>query len=87
MKNKSPAVVHIDNTARPQIISKKSNPILSNILKEYHKITNIPTLINTSFNLHEEPIVLNPKDALKLLINEGIDILAIYPFIVFKKSS
>ena len=87
MKNKSPAVVHIDNTARPQIISKKSNPILSNILKEYHKITNIPTLSNTSFNLHEEPIVLNPKDALKLLINEGIDILAIYPFIVFKKSS
>ena len=87
MSNRTPAVVHIDNTARPQIVSKKSNQVLSNILEEYHKITNIPTLINTSFNLHEEPIVLKPKDALTLLIKNGIDVLAMYPFIIFKKRS
>jgi len=86
MKKKSPAVVHIDNTARPQIVSKKSNLILSNILEEYYKISKIPSLINTSFNLHEEPIVIKPKDALTLLIKNGIDVLAMYPFIIFKRS-
>ena len=85
LEKSSSAVVHIDKTARPQIVSKKNNPMLSKILEEYYKISKIPNLINTSFNLHEEPIVLNPKQALKLLKKNGIDILAIPPFLVFNK--
>ncbi|MFZ5801149.1 MAG: carbamoyltransferase C-terminal domain-containing protein, partial [Candidatus Omnitrophota bacterium] len=57
MQKVSPAVVHIDGTARPQILSKEDNPRFYKILKSYHKLTGIPNLINTSFNIHEEPIV------------------------------
>lgn len=85
MEKQSPAVVHIDNTARPQIITNKINPVLNRILKEYYKISKIPNLINTSFNLHEEPIVLNPKHAITLLKKGGIDVLVIPPFLVFNK--
>tara|TARA_B100001540_G_scaffold117228_2_gene105127 strand:+ start:2341 stop:4029 length:1689 start_codon:yes stop_codon:yes gene_type:complete len=85
LKKKSPGVVHIDNTARPQIITKKNNPVVSKILNEYYKISGTPSLVNTSFNLHEEPIVLTPEHALTLLKKEGIDVLAIPPYIVTKK--
>ena len=51
------AVVHVDNTARPQIIDRKVNEIYYDIVHEFYKITGIPVLVNTSFNVHEEPIV------------------------------
>ena len=65
MKKISPATVHVDGTARPQIIFKKQNPLVYEILDKYFKICKIPNLINTSFNMHEEPIVCSPKDAIK----------------------
>ena len=85
MRKLSPAVVHIDGTARPQIVTKSINSELYQILKEYHKLTAIPSLINTSFNLHEEPIVRTPKEAISLLIKDGIDVLAMPPFIIYRK--
>jgi len=85
LTNNSPAVVHIDKTARPQVITKKINPILTKILEEYYKISKIPSLINTSYNLHEEPIVLNPKEALSLLEKNGVDVVAMPPFLIFNK--
>ena len=84
LKKQSPAIVHVDGTARPQILNKKINSNAYKILEEYHNITGIPSLINTSFNAHEEPIVNSPKDALKLLKQNGIDILCIPPYIVYK---
>ena len=68
MKKKSPAVVHIDGTARPQVIRKEDNEDYHEILMEYQKLTGIPNLVNTSFNLHEEPIVENPAQALHAFI-------------------
>ena len=65
MKIKCPAVVHVDGTARPQLIDKKTNKKYYSILKEYKKLTGISTLVNTSFNLHDEPIVNTPTDALR----------------------
>ena len=85
LRKLSPAVVHIDGTARPQIITKSLNPELYQVLNEYHKLTGIPSLINTSFNLHEEPIVRTPKEAISLLIKDGIDVLAMPPFIIYRK--
>lgn len=82
MKKVAPAVVHIDSTARPQIINKTDNERIYNILKEYKKITNIPVLINTSFNLHEEPIVNTPEDALKVLKQKSVDVLIINNFYI-----
>lgn len=77
MKKIAPATVHIDGTARPQIINSSDNERVYKILKEYKSITGIPVLVNTSFNLHEEPIVNTPKDALKVLEQKAVDVLII----------
>jgi len=75
MKMTCPATVHIDGTARPQLISHKQNPLMHDILTQYHEICGIPALVNTSFNVHEEPIVASPEDALKGFFLSGLDYL------------
>ncbi len=81
-----PAVTHIDNTARPQLINKKDNPSYYKIVEEYKKISKIPTMVNTSFNMHEWPIVCTPKDAIKSFSEGKLDYLAIGNYLVsFKK--
>ena len=77
MRTHSPAVVHVDGTARPQIVEESSNPRYYKILHEYFKLTGIPSLINTSFNLHEEPIVCSPTDALRAFQEGGLDYLVL----------
>ncbi len=77
MKQHCPAVVHVDGTARPQLVEKQTNPSYYRILKEYHRITGLPSLINTSFNMHEEPIVCTPKDAIRGFTKGQLDYLAI----------
>jgi len=74
-KEKAPAVVHIDGTARPQTINYQQNPSYYKILKYYYEKTGIPCIINTSFNVHEEPIVYSPDDAIKSFKEGRIDIL------------
>jgi carbamoyltransferase len=86
MKEKSPATVHVDGTARPQVINEQDNPSYYKILKEYHRLTGIPTLVNTSFNMHEEPIVCTPLDAVRSFLQGHLDYLAIGPFLVKGKS-
>jgi carbamoyltransferase len=76
MKKHFPAVVHVDGTARPQIIDERTNPSYYRIVDEYRKLTGLPTLINTSFNMHEEPIVCTPSDALRGFIDGDLDYLA-----------
>ncbi|MCX6710286.1 MAG: carbamoyltransferase, partial [Candidatus Woesearchaeota archaeon] len=82
MRKKAPAVVHVDNTARPQIVSEKNNPSFYKILKQYRNISGIPAIINTSFNMHEEPIVCSPEDALSTFLKAGLDYLAIGSYLV-----
>ena len=79
---KFPAAVHIDNTARPQLIDKKYNSLLYDLILNYKKITNSGTLINTSFNMHEEPIVCSPKDALRAFKLGNLDYLFIGNYIL-----
>jgi carbamoyltransferase len=76
MKQRCPAVVHVDGTARPQLINQRTNPSYYRILQEYHKLTGLPSLINTSFNLHEEPIVCSPEDAIRAFRDGHLDYLA-----------
>lgn len=82
MKETCPAAVHVDGTARPQLIKREMNPGYYDIIKEYQKLTSIPTLINTSFNMHEEPIVCSPADAARAFLRGGLDVLAAGPFLV-----
>ncbi|MDQ6950741.1 MAG: carbamoyltransferase C-terminal domain-containing protein [Mariprofundales bacterium] len=64
-KAKIPAAIHVDGTARPQVLRRKDNPAVYAILEAYHARTGVPALINTSFNMHEEPIVCTASDAVR----------------------
>jgi carbamoyltransferase len=77
MKQLCPAVVHVDGTARPQILRRDNNPLIHDILTHYKALTGCPALVNTSFNIHEEPIVCSPYDALKGFFESGLDYLFI----------
>ena len=86
MQEMSPAVVHVDNTARPQIINEDHDHALYyKILKNYYEKTGIPSLVNTSFNNHEEPIVCSPEDALDSLNKDNIDIIVTDKMIISRK--
>ena len=76
------AVVHIDGTARPQAVSREDNPRYYDIIKEYEKITGLPVILNTSFNVHEEPIICKPEEALSALVEGRVDLLVIEDFLV-----
>jgi len=82
MKRDCPAAVHVDGTARPQLVSAENSPSFHKILTEYHKLSGIPTVINTSFNMHEEPIVCSPDDAIRAFMQGNLDYLAIGEFLV-----
>jgi len=76
MKVDSPGVVHVDGTARPQIVDPDTAPDFYKILSAYHRLTGIPSLINTSFNMHGEPIVCSPIDALRSFTQGKLAFLA-----------
>jgi carbamoyltransferase len=82
MKERCPAVVHVDGTARPQLVTAQSNPSFYHIINEYKKITGLSSIINTSFNMHEEPIVCSPYDAIRAFQLGHLDYLAIGNFLV-----
>jgi carbamoyltransferase len=82
MQDRAPGAVHLDGTARPQLITEKYNPIYHQILSKYEKKTGIPTLINTSFNKHGEPIVCKPAEALKSFTDTDIDALVLSSFFI-----
>jgi len=84
--DKIPAVVHpVDKTARIQIVTAKSNPKFYNLINHFYSVTEIPVLLNTSFNVHGEPIVCHPKEAFVHLDNEIVDILVINNKVYTKK--
>jgi carbamoyltransferase len=66
-------VVHVDGSARPQIIGADDNPLCVRVLKQFHARTGLPVLVNTSFNVHEEPIIDTPDQALRALVEGRVD--------------
>ncbi len=85
MKKNSPAAVHVDGTARPQLVTDDVNPSFYKIIKNYHNITGIPSIINTSYNMHEEPIVCTPYDAIRAFKLGHLEYLAIGNYLVTNK--
>lgn len=81
-KKECPAIVHVDGTARPQIVNRDISPSYYKIIDEYRKLTGIPVVVNTSFNMHEEPIVDSPKTAVDAFLRGHLDYLAIGKFLV-----
>ena len=77
-----PAATHIDNTSRPQFVRKEDNPLFYSLIHEYYKLTGVPAIINTSFNLKGEPIVNSLQDAYNTFTKSGMDILVMGKYAV-----
>lgn len=86
-RDRIPAIVHVDGTARVQTVTEDTNPILYRLLKEFEALTGVPVLLNTSFNVKGEPIVETPRDAMACFINTGIDHLILHDRIVSKTAA
>jgi carbamoyltransferase len=83
-REKTPAVVHVDGTLRPQTVDPESNPRYYQLLKAFEARTGVPVLLNTSFNVKGEAIVCAPRDALRTFWSTGLDALAIGSFLIEK---
>ena len=81
-----PAVVHVDNTSRIQIVNQENNLKLYLLLQEFKKLTGVPVLLNTSFNVKGEPIVSTAEDAINSYLNSELDYLIINDIIICRKS-
>ncbi len=79
------AVMHVDGSARPQTVSEKGSPLFHSMLTHVHKLTGLPFVINTSFNVNGEPIVCSPLDAIRCFYSSGLDVLALGNFVLTKE--
>jgi carbamoyltransferase len=76
-RERIPAVVHVDGTARPQLVRRDINPRYHQLISAYYALSGIPLVLNTSFNVHEEPIVCAPGEALRAFAERRVDALAL----------
>ena len=83
-QEKVSAVIHVDGSGRLQVVKRNQNLLYYNLLKEFEKLSGIPILINTSFNIRGEPIVCTPKDAYRCMMGTGIDFLVMGNFLIKK---
>ncbi|MBM4134672.1 MAG: carbamoyl transferase [Nitrospira sp.] len=82
MRAEAPAAVHVDGTARPQVVSWEDYPEFHRLLTAYHRLTGRASVVNTSFNMHEEPIVCTARDAVRAFQAGRLPYLAIEDFLV-----
>jgi carbamoyltransferase len=87
MRKKIPAVTHVDGSGRLQSIRRSQNTRYYDLIKEFGKLSGIPILINTSFNIRGEPIVCTPHDAYRCMMGTGIDYLVMGNFLVARKDN
>ena len=80
-----PAVTHIDHSARVQTVDRQTNPRFWRLLKAFGRITGYPVLVNTSFNVKDEPIVNSPADAWSCFMQTGMDYLVMGDYVLEKR--
>jgi carbamoyltransferase len=85
MRNKVPAIMHIDKTARVQTITSKDNGIYYELIKKFYRIAGVPVILNTSFNDSGEPIVETPKDAMVMFCKTPMDYLIMGNYLIWKE--
>jgi carbamoyltransferase len=86
-RDRIPAVVHVDGTARIQTVAADREPLVARMLRAYERRTGVPVVVNTSLNTAGRPIVDDPRDALECFGSAPIDLLAIGPFVVRRPGS
>jgi carbamoyltransferase len=81
-RERIPAVVHVDGTARAQTVDPAEEPLMAAVLERFAQVTGVPVLVNTSFNTAGRPMVDSPTDALECFGSGPIDLLVLPPFVV-----
>jgi carbamoyltransferase len=84
IKSKIPGVTHLDGSARVQTINSADTSFSRTLLEEFYEVSQMPVLINTSFNVRGEPMVSSPEDALNCFMTTGIDFLYLEGLVVDK---
>lgn len=84
---KIPAVTHVDGSGRLQTIRREQNPLYYDLIKHFGKLTGVPILVNTSFNIRGEPIVCSPEDAYRCMMGTEIDYLVLDKFIIARREN
>src|SRR6185503_15622442 len=77
-----PAITHVDDTTRPQTVTEAANPHYYRMIREFHRLTGVPLVLNTSLNVNREPIVETPIDALICAFGTAIDVLYIEGLVI-----
>lgn len=79
-----PAITHVDYSARLQTVHKETNRFFWEVIDEFEKLSGVPMVINTSFNVRGEPIVCRPEEAFHCFMNTGMDVLVLGDFVLYK---
>lgn len=82
-----PAVVHVDGTLRPQLVRRETNQLFYDLIKQFASLTGESLLLNTSLNIKGEPVVCNPREAIRCFYDGGLDTLVLGPFVLTKNSN
>ena len=82
-----PAVTHVDNSARIQTVRRDDNPLFYDIIRAFYQLTGCPVIVNTSFNVRDEPIVCTPADAYACFMNTQMDALVMESFVIRKATA
>jgi carbamoyltransferase len=83
-RDRIPAVVHVDGTARVQTVSADTEPLVAELLAEFERLTGLPVVINTSLNTAGRPMVDTPREAMELFGSAPVDLLVLGPFAVYR---
>ena len=86
-RSRLPAVTHVDGSARVQTVTRKRAPRFHALLRRFEARTGCPMLVNTSFNVRDEPIVCTPADAYRCFHDAELDALVIYPFLLLRREN
>jgi carbamoyltransferase len=85
-REKLPAITHVDGSARVQTVSREQNSRLWDLLKAFQRLTDLPIILNTSFNVKGEPIVCTPQEAINTFWNANLDVLVLGNYLVRRKN-
>jgi len=81
----SPAVTHVDYSARIQTVDRDSHPEFRALIEAFERLTGCPLLVNTSFNVRGEPIVCSPQDAYRCFMRTGMDLLVLEDVVLWRR--
>ncbi|MER7838126.1 carbamoyltransferase C-terminal domain-containing protein [Streptomyces sp. NPDC096040] len=84
-RNRIPAVVHVDGTARIQTVDRQDEPLVARMIEGFERLTGLPVVVNTSLNTAGRPMVDDPRDALECFGSAPVDLLALGPFAIRRK--